>query len=279
MMMMNPGTLNFANQNLQNRSFRGRNLIGADFSNSDIRGCDFSNALLRGANFQGVKAGQTLAHLILVVAIAVFVAIAAVHAISEMLFGILSVTPEEPAWVYTVAFFSCLGIAAVASAVRGLTGTKFIIQRIATAVSGAVSGGLLALFYRGITTMGTNPEIRVKALVISLLGMAFLGFYFPRGLVAVTIASAGLVTTYGFTFLVATATFTYLSTYNLLWGLVWSCLFVGAIAMTIISLIQLAKDITSFFTTSFRGADLTDANFEGAKLGSTDFSRAIGYRG
>ncbi|MGI0487126.1 pentapeptide repeat-containing protein [Pantanalinema rosaneae CENA516] len=50
---------NYANQNLQNCSFKRWDLTGADFHGADLRGCDFSGATLIGANLTGVKTGQS----------------------------------------------------------------------------------------------------------------------------------------------------------------------------------------------------------------------------
>ncbi|MBO3463274.1 pentapeptide repeat-containing protein [Aetokthonos hydrillicola Thurmond2011] len=47
----------YSGQNLRGRNFRGKNLEGANFSSSDIRSADFSGANLRGANFSHAKAG------------------------------------------------------------------------------------------------------------------------------------------------------------------------------------------------------------------------------
>ncbi|MCP6762044.1 MAG: pentapeptide repeat-containing protein [Fischerella sp. CENA71] len=274
----NSSSLNFANQDLRNRSFQKRNLIGADFSGADIRGCDFSNALLRGANFKQVKAGQTHIHLIITIIFAVVVAIATFHAISQILFNVLGVTPEEPTWFYTITFFGILGIITVASAVRVIYDTKLLINRIATMVSGSVLSALLTLFYRGITTIQNHPEVGIKTLILSAIITGFIGFYFPRGLAGVAVGVAGTVAAYGFAFLLAAVTFAYLSTLHLVWGLVWGSLCVGAIALVMFSLLHNVREITSCFATSFRGADLTNANFENAKLGNTDFSKAVGYR-
>ncbi|PZU95971.1 MAG: hypothetical protein DCE90_11095 [Pseudanabaena sp.] len=51
--------LNFANQNLCDRSFKGKNLVGADFSGADIRGCDFCYSKLKDANFTNVVTGKS----------------------------------------------------------------------------------------------------------------------------------------------------------------------------------------------------------------------------
>ncbi|OYD95162.1 hypothetical protein CDG77_10590 [Nostoc sp. 'Peltigera membranacea cyanobiont' 213] len=51
--------LNFAKQDLRNRSFKGQDLTGADFSGCNIQGCDFTSATLVKANFEKAIGGQT----------------------------------------------------------------------------------------------------------------------------------------------------------------------------------------------------------------------------
>lgn len=49
---------NSSKHSLKGKSFRGQDLSGRDFSYRDIRGADFTNAILNGANFSHTKAGQ-----------------------------------------------------------------------------------------------------------------------------------------------------------------------------------------------------------------------------
>ena len=51
--------INFANQDLRDRSFKGRNLIGADFSGADLRGCNFFRSQLQSASFANVRTGKS----------------------------------------------------------------------------------------------------------------------------------------------------------------------------------------------------------------------------
>jgi len=48
---------NFADQNLRGRSFKGKDLSGSDFSGADLRGADFTDAILRGVNFSKAETG------------------------------------------------------------------------------------------------------------------------------------------------------------------------------------------------------------------------------
>lgn len=50
-------TQDFSGQNLRGRNFKGQNLTGANFSGADIRGANFNSAILIGANFTKATAG------------------------------------------------------------------------------------------------------------------------------------------------------------------------------------------------------------------------------
>lgn len=49
----------FRHQNLRGQSFQGQDLVDADFSGADVRGVNFNNAVLTRANFQKTQAGLT----------------------------------------------------------------------------------------------------------------------------------------------------------------------------------------------------------------------------
>ncbi|HEY9612483.1 pentapeptide repeat-containing protein [Allocoleopsis sp.] len=51
------GRRDFSGENLKGQSFKGKDLSGANFSEADIRGANFTNAKLTGANFKRANAG------------------------------------------------------------------------------------------------------------------------------------------------------------------------------------------------------------------------------
>lgn len=259
-----------ASKNLQNRSFKGQNLNNADFSGCDIRGCDFSKTLLQGANFERVIAGQSPKKLIILIIVAVVVATCATNAIARMIFGVLGRTLQEPGWAYILALYISLGIATAAS------GTRAIAGRIATTISATASGALLGFFYAG-TTAGNNPQIAIFGAVIGGVAMAYASFKIRSSLVAIAVTIAEAVAGYGFAFLLGANAIAFLSTHNLILGVIWSLLSLISILLVMNSLTLAIKKIKSASETSFRGADLTNAKFDGAKLLNTDFSGAIGY--
>lgn len=267
---------NFNNQDLRNRSFKGQKLNDANFSSSDIRGCDFSNTSLRGANFENIKAGQTPQIFLSSITVAFITTIIVFHAVSQMVFGVIERTPESSVWVYGVALSTSLGIAGIVCTVMSLANKKSILQRIATILSGATSGAILGFFYGGTAAGGKNPQAAIVSAVIGALILAIISFYFKRAFIPIILSVAGIVTTYGFAFLIGTRAIAFLSTQNLIGGFCLSFLSLIYIGLTITSLRYTVKEITTYSVTSFRSSDLTNASFKNAKLGLSDFTNAVG---
>ncbi len=272
---MNSKNLNFSNQDLRNRSFKDQNLNGANFSASDIRGCDFSYASLQAANFQNAKAGKTPKIVLLLIAVILFTILIVFHAVSQMIFGVIEQTPESPVWVYGIALSISLGISGIACAMMSLANQTNILQRIATIISGATSGAILGFFYGG-TAAGKNPQIAIISALMGALIMAISTLYFKRGLLTIILSLAGTTITYGFAFLSGTRAIAFLNTQNFIGGFFISFLPLTYIGLTLISLRYTVNKITKYSVTSFRGSDLTNANFNHAKIGFSDFSHAIG---
>ncbi len=272
---MNFENHNFSNQDLRNRSFKGQNLDGANFSASDVRGCDFSNTSLRGANFENIKAGQTTKIFFSLIAVTFITTIIVFHAVSQMIFGVIERTPESPVWVYGIALSISLAIAGIACAAISLAKRESIFKRITTIISGATSGAILGFFYGGTAAGGKNPQVAIASAVIGALIVAISSFYFKKGLMLITLSVAGTIYSYGFGFLVGTRAIAFLSTQNIIWGFGLSFLSLIYIGFTLISLRYTIKQITTYCATSFRNSDITNANFNNAKLGFSDFTNAV----
>ncbi|BAZ10000.1 hypothetical protein NIES4071_18140 [Calothrix sp. NIES-4071] len=255
---MDSSHLNFSNQNLQNRSFKGLDLNGANFSGADIRGCDFSYAQLDNANFTQAKIGQVPRVLISLVITAFVVTIITFPAVSQMSFGVLGRTPEEPAWSYSVSLFISLAISGLSTSLRSIIKSNSILQRFVTVISGASSGALLGFYYGG-STQNNNPQIAVISAVIASLVMAFVCFKFRTGFVRVAVTVAGCIANYGFAFLLSSLAFTYLSTQNILIGTILLVITLSVTALTMLCLQQVVKEIRTTGVTSFQGANLLNA--------------------
>ncbi|UBF27931.1 pentapeptide repeat-containing protein [Kovacikia minuta CCNUW1] len=279
--------LDFANQDLRNRSFKGKHLQGANFRGADIRGCNFSHALLIDANFERVRTGQTRRQLLVLVSVAVAVGLLVADAVSRLIFGALGQTPQEPAWNYVLALYVSLGIAATGIGVSALTKT-YTIAPIAKVISGVASGALVGFFYGGVngnqllalfhqkSAGENNPRTAIAGAVLLGLGMAIANIKCSRGFVSVVVAAAGTVTAYGFAFLMGTTAIACLSTHRWFWGLTLSLLSLLYLWLTLKALTLTIHSIKHFWGTTFRNANLTNAQFAGAELRNTDFTGAIG---
>ena len=272
---MNHKNLDFSHQNLKIRSFKGLNMNGANFSFSDIRGCNFSYTSLQEANFDNVKAGQTPQTFIFLTATALITTIVFFHAVSQMVFGVIERTPESPVWVFAIALLISLAITGIASAAMSFAREKIILHRIFTTISGVVSGAIIGFFYGGTAAGGKNPQIAIISAILAGLIMMISCFLFRREFIEITLSIGGAVANYGFAFLVGTRAIAFFSTQNFIWGFCLSFLSLTYIGLTLISLRYSFKEITNYSVTSFRCSNLTNASFNNAKLGLSDFTKAI----
>ncbi|MBD1919226.1 MULTISPECIES: pentapeptide repeat-containing protein [Cyanophyceae] len=267
-------SLDFSNRDLRNRSFRGRNLSGADFEGSDIRGCNFGHAQLVGANFERARTGQTRRQVFLPLVVAGAFALALAYGLSHMVFGALGQTPEQSAWMSVVMLHIFSGVAGVGSASRALFGWGGRVGRAGMHLSGVCSAALVGFFY-----LGNYFDQSLKAAIAGAVAGAGLAVVF--GLMAkkpmgVIIPALGAIAAYGFSFLVWTAAIAHLSARQYIWGVCLGALSLAYVGFAICSLQALGHGVSQLIGTSFRGANLTNAQFDQGNLKNTDFSKAIG---
>ena len=268
----------FSSKNLQGRSFKGQDLAGANFSHSDIRGADFTNAKLIGANFSYAKAGLQRRWAIVLVIVSLLVsalsgfASAYVGAATAIMFGTKDPwnVSGEVLLITLLVFFivtirqglvvalgalsaAAIGAAAVAAFlawVKAVTVSKAAVLGViwivaeavakAVAVAGAGTGGVAMAVAGGVAGAVAGAWV---------VAVAEAGIWAVKWAVAMAVAVVGL------------------SAY-----VAWRTL-VGDEKHTFLRAIGVAFAATG--GTSFRKADLTDANFTSATLKSTDFRGAI----
>jgi Pentapeptide repeats (8 copies) len=263
------------NLDLRNVSFKKRNLQRANFSGSDIRGCDFSYAMLQNACFKGVKAGREPIKLFYLILVAIAVGVASFHAYSQMSFAIVSITFQDPAWIFTYPLHIILALAGLNSVYRDFSTHKNPnLQTFATAVSSTASGALLGFFYFG-STADNNLQMAIAGATIGAIVALISFFLVKKAWIKIAIASSAIIANYTLTFLFITRASANLSTHNLGKGIFWGIFCLIALVATLASLNALIEQISLCSTTSFLGADLTNANFEGARLGKTNFTNTI----
>ena len=243
------GERNFHRVNLRGQSFKGENLAGADFRGANIHGTNFTEANLTGANFQEARAGlqrrwlivQLLFSLVLAV-IAGFCSLFA-GALVALIFDSGNLDNQIAGWVslaILVVFYLVL--------FRQGLNAAFITLAVAFAVAGAVAGSV------AFAVTGAVPGSVAGSVTGAVTGaVAFIVAFTVPFAVAFAFAVAGVLII--------------LSAY-----ITWQAM-KGNKKYTFIKTLAVALAATG--GTSFRQANLTEADFHQAILKNTDFRQAI----
>ncbi|MFB2771047.1 pentapeptide repeat-containing protein [Pelatocladus sp. BLCC-F211] len=297
--------LNFSGQNLRGRSFKGQNLEGANFSYADIRGADFCKAKLTGAKFSKAKAGlqkrwaiclilcsyllllltgfcasvggNVVAH-IFETKNPAFSCFGAICLVSTVLFFASTVRQGLEAGIEAIVVIIGIGggiavFTAVTVSVATSIGFTFSIPSIWSGVVFAFVPGVFASVIVAVGTVVGSVAVATARVVGGFVAVA-VG-------VVVTVATSISFLRFGITTLggsviqsVATAV-----TVARIVAVVITLLaaHIGWCALAGDDKNALIREVAIFFAaasgTSFRSADLTDADFTGASLKSTDFRR------
>ena len=269
----------YSGQNLRGRSFKGQNLTGANFSKADIRGANFTNAILKGADFTGAKAGLQR-HWVIGLLIAAWL-MSALSGFLSIFFGIViafifdsSNSQNFAAYIFDFSNSQKFIIGIV-------VGSNATVFCIVTIWKGLIAGlsvgmGVVAVFGAGASALAgiagaSTAGVGVVAVAVAVaLALAVFGAGAGASAVAVAVAVAVFGAVFGAgasAVAVALAVFCVLFDAYIGWRSfkgyerdAWLRLFAIAFA--------------AIRGTSFRGADLTDADFTGATLKNTDFRKA-----
>ncbi|MEP0948469.1 MULTISPECIES: pentapeptide repeat-containing protein [Cyanophyceae] len=191
-----------------------------------------------------------------------------------MVFGALGQTPEQSAWISVVMLHIFSGVAGVGSVSHALVGRDVSASRAGLYLSGVCSAALLGFFY-----LGSYFDQNLKAAIAGAVAGAGLAIVFslmakrPMG---VFIPAMGAIAAYGFSFLIWTAAIAHLSARQYIWGVCLGALSLVYVWFAICSLRAVGHGVSQLIGTSFRGANLTNAQFDQGNLKNTDFSKAIG---
>jgi uncharacterized protein YjbI with pentapeptide repeats len=270
----------FSGQNLRGRSFKGRkDLSGANFSYADIRGADFTKAILKGANFSHVQAGRQHHWAIVLLAVSLFLSTLSgfVSAFAGDTTGaaLISENPIEILTglviLITLAVFFLLTIRQSLLVAFGVVATVVVAAAAAEVAGVAVAGAVVAAVGAGAMAMALAVVAAVAAsgagagagavAVVAAAAAAAAGLAVP---LAASGAVAGAVAA-------AVAVAVAMSVAGLSTSVSRQAL-AGDRKYTFIRTIAIAFAATG--GTSFRSADLTDADFTQAILESTNFTEA-----
>lgn len=262
--------MDYSNQNLQGKSFRGADLQNINFSGADLRSADFSNANLHGADLSRSKTGMMLRSKILVFIIALvvslfsgYIAMLAGTTIQLMLKSNDS-NFHIAAWV-TIAFFAIfIGVAIWKGVFNAILKVYIVLIALAAAA------GLFVYF----TGLGTGIGALNGLYALLLLAVMFIVGTISR-------ATAGT--------LASTVLFLVVALGGGMFGkslgggigtvaMALSCAYISKRALKDTSnsslLQKLALTFSTIFGTSFKNADLTNANFSNSEVKNTNFSKA-----
>ncbi|MHC5750693.1 MAG: pentapeptide repeat-containing protein [Nostoc sp.] len=254
--------LDFSGQNLRGRNFKGRqDLAGANFSYADIRGANFTNANLTGANFSHAKAGLQLHWAILLVLVSWLLSglsgfLWAVNGyLVSRIFDTSGLEFQIAGWaalIVLIAFFFITirqGVAAGLGALAVALAVVFAVVIAGTlAGAGTVTGVIL----------GAAAIAGVIAAAIAIAGAI-------AGAIAAAVAAARTGARAAAVAVAGTLVSIYIS---------WRAM-KGDQKHSLSLVRNIAIAFAATGGTSFRGANLTNADFTQATLKSTDFRNTI----
>jgi uncharacterized protein YjbI with pentapeptide repeats len=241
-------SLNFANQDLRDRSFKGRNLIGADFSGADIRGCNFCRAQLKFANFANVKSGlsdrQILWQSIIAYGISI---IFAVTVMVSAILGLVFIATLIANWTKADHNLSADTLMGIAIAVVVIFAVSFAIAFMI-----GCNGGMVSVSRKQVIL--TALICLVTAFCAGFLGSPLVKMLVSGAFKGIANSMAQNVGLASLTFLAIQPLQIFGSLYLFQWNLYRSRTLIG---------------------TQFQYADLSNASFYKANLICCDFSHAL----
>ncbi len=282
------GITDFQHANLRGLSFKGEDLSDADFSFADLRGTNFSGANLTGAQFCGAKAGlQKRWVVILLASIFVLVFISGLFNIFtsyviSLIFDFRSIDNQVGGWVSLIViliFWITFIYKGIENSALAFAFAFAIVADIAMAFAGAFAGaGAFTFAIAGAIALVFAVTFAFAGAIAGAIAFAFAVTFAFAGAIAGALAGAllfdlsfdfagaGVLPFAGALALVVTGLQTLLSAYvayrTIKEDEEYTCIRNIAIAFA------------ALCGTSFRDANLTDADFTNATLKNTDFRGA-----
>lgn len=260
----------FSGQNLQGRSFKGQNLTEANFNHADLRGVDFTNALLKGATFSHARSGLRYYWVIILLAFSLLLSVLSSHIFCRTGHISLKFMESESPILQSAIASALLVIFSIIIIRRGFALALVLVVIAVADISLEANITRVAIAVAGVETLMLAIAVAIGTTIAIAHGGIIPGILVVAGAIIANIDIHGEETLAGN--IVEAAHFS--------WGL--AVTFLGAY----VAKQALAEDSKFAFIrliaitlpaklgTSFRNANLTDADFTKATLKSTDFRNA-----
>jgi len=260
----------YAGQNLQGRSFKGADLQNANFSGADLRGADFSGANLMGTDFSTSITGMKISSKILIFTIALIISLFSGYLamlVASTTWGMIKSTDkfEQIGGYVTVVFL--VFFAAIAS-------WKGLFKTIKKVLPFMIAIPVILGLFMVLTKLSSG-----KGSFYGLIALLLLVVMFVVG--TISRATAGTLASGILFIIVAIGGGIFGRTVGGGIGTVVmaiSCAYISKHALKADNpdsmLRRIALTAGTWFGTSFKNADLRQANFSRAIISNTDFSGA-----
>jgi uncharacterized protein YjbI with pentapeptide repeats len=281
--------MNVKQQTLRGRSLKGKSLLGEDFSRADIRGTNFVGANLTGANFSQVRTGLRpewsiglTMGLFLLTAIPSFIA-AYAGAFAATSFPLIETVTGKgiASTLAAILFIVFIGIVLWWGLNNELWGFAIVLMLVITSILAfpgfnetqlvsLLFGFALALEIAGVVT-GAIAVAAARILAAKWMVVLIIPIISVIALQGIKSGIEGTTEPSEIMAAVAVAGLFALVLLGLSAYIGWQ----ASIDNPKYALIrQIVVTVCNYGATSFRGADLTDANFTGANLKHADFRDA-----
>lgn len=295
----------FRRVSLRGQSFKEQNLSGADFSETDIRSANFTSANLQRAKFCGAKAGLDKNWIVVLVISSFF--LSALSGLLATFGGGATAATLGGEFALTKGYTLGPGLTGVAVFVGLVFLFSFIVRQKLITFLGVFSGVLssLAVFFLIITaivgTLGGKEDAgKIYEAYAFVIFATMIVVYVGAGIHALSLAVVNaqdrkpIESWSGFLLSAIVSSSIGIKVWgNLTYGGTLGCLSLAGAYAGLLALLgrrvslrsqsgneqyvlikQIAIAFAAIGGTSFRGADLTDAVFTGARLNCTDFRKA-----
>jgi hypothetical protein len=262
--------LEFAGRNLQGKSFNGADLKYANFSGADLRGADFTGANLTGADFSKSTSGMKMSSKILIFLLALIISLFSGYL--AMLVGTtVQGMVKSQVWNEHLAGYITTAFIVIFAAMASWKGLFKAIRWVLPFMIGIPV--VLGLFMV-LAGFGNG-----KGAFLGIYAMIMMTFMFVVG--TISRATAGTLASGILFIIVAVGGGIFGRTVGGGIGtvvLALTCAYISKHALKAENptsvLRKIALTMGTYFGTSFRSANLNQANFSEATIKNTDFSKA-----